>query len=305
MNIFRAYNQNRKTILIIILVIVAVIILLQLLNYLTKKNIENKEVSNTTVENKYGKNYEAVTGERKEDATYSTQTNVIKNFLDACVNGDTETAYNLISDDCKNALYPSINNFIDGYYNINFKDKKISYNYQAWSGNTYKIEFRENILSTGMYSDSAYKEEYYTLDGNKLNISGYVKKEEINAEEQKQNITITVDNLEYYRDYLVCNISVFNQTDNDILLDSLENAENITLMDRNEVEFTYYNDELDESEVKVYKGQLMQISLKFNVVYRENLEMRQINFKNIIKNYAKYQSNELEESDITNIEIDI
>lgn len=305
MNIFRAYNQNRKTILIIILVIVAVIILLQLLNYLTKKNIENKEVSNTTVENKYGKNYEAVTGERKEDATYSTQTNVIKNFLDACVNGDTETAYNLISDDCKNALYPSINNFIDGYYNINFKDKKISYNYQAWSGNTYKIEFRENILSTGMYSDSAYKEEYYTLDGNKLNISGYVKKEEINAEEQKQNITITVDNLEYYRDYLVCNISVFNQTDNDILLDSLENAENITLMDRNEVEFTYYNDELDESEIKVYKGQLMQISLKFNVVYRENLDIRKINFKNIIKNYEKYQLNTLEESDITNIEIDI
>lgn len=305
MNIFRAYNQNRKTILIIILVIVAVIILLQLLNYLTKKNIENKEVSNTTVENKYGKNYEAVTGERKEDATYSTQTNVIKNFLDACVNGDTETAYNLISDDCKNALYPSINNFIDGYYNINFKDKKISYNYQAWSGNTYKIEFRENILSTGMYSDSAYKEEYYTLDGNKLNISGYVKKEEINAEEQKQNITITVDNLEYYRDYLVCNISVFNQTDNDILLDSLENAENITLMDSNEVEFTYYNDELDESEIKVYKGQLMQISLKFNVVYRENLDIRKINFKNIIKNYEKYQLNTLEESDITNIEIDI
>lgn len=305
MNIFRAYNQNRKTILIIILVIVAVIILLQLLNYLTKKNIENKEVSNTTVENKYGKNYEAVTGERKEDATYSTQTNVIKNFLDACVNGDTETAYNLISDDCKNALYPSINDFIDGYYNINFRDKKISYNYQVWSGNTYKIEFRENILSTGMYSDSAYKEEYYTLDGNKLNISGYVKKEEINEEEQKQNITITVDNLEYYRDYLVCNISVFNQTDNDILLDSLENAENITLMDSNEVEFTYYNDELDESEIKVYKGQLMQISLKFNVVYRENLDIRKINFKNIIKNYEKYQLNTLEESDITNIEIDI
>ena len=156
-----------------------------------------------------------------------------------------------------------------------------------------------------MSLDSAYKEEYYTLVGDKLNISGYVKKEEINEEMQKENITITVDILEYYRDYLVCNISVFNQTDNDILLDSLENPENITLTDSNEVEFTYYNDELDESEVKVYKGQLMQISLKFNVVYRENLEMRQINFKNIIKNYAKYQSNELEESDITNIEIDI
>lgn len=305
MNIFRAYNQNRKTILIIILVIVAVIILLQLLNYLTKRNLENEEVSNVTVRNEYGKNYEAVTGERKDDVIYDVQTNTIKSFLDACVNGNTEAAYNLISDDCKNALYPSINDFIDGYYNINFRNKKISYNYQVWSGNTYKIELRENVLSTGMYSDSAYKEEYYTLVGDKLNISGYVKKEEINEEMQKENITITVDSLEYYRDYLVCNISVFNQTDNDILLDSLENPENITLTDSNEVEFTYYNDELDESEVKVYKGQLMQISLKFNVVYRENLEMRQINFKNIIKNYAKYQSNELEESDITNIEIDI
>lgn len=304
-NLIRTYNQNRRKFFVIILVIVAAIILLQLLNYLTKKNAENKESSNTTLESEYGKNYEAVTGEKKDEVTYRTQTNVIKSFLDACINSDTESAYNLISNDCKNALYPSINDFIDGYYTINFRDKKISYNYQAWSGDTYRIELRENILSTGLYSDSAYKEDYYTIKGNKVNISGYVKKEEINKEIQKQNITINVENLEYYKDYLICNISVFNQTDNDILLDSLESPESIVLIDDNAVSFTFYNDAIDESEIRVYKGQLTQISLKFNAVYRENLDIRQIQFNNIIKNYEKYQSNTLEESDITNIEVNI
>ena len=304
-NLIREYNQNRKKIFIIILVIVAVIILLQLLNYLAKRNSENKEIANTLVESEYGKNYEAVTGEKKDEETYNREANVIKEFLDNCVNGNIENAYNLISDNCKNALYPSINDFIDGYYNIHFKDKKISYNYQAWSGDTYQIQLRENMLSTGLYSDSAYIEDYYTIIGNKLNISGYIKKEEIAKEDESQNITITVDNLEYYRDYLICNISVFNQTYNDILLDSLQSPETITLTDDSDVEFTFYNDELNEIEVKIYKGELTQISLKFNVVYRENLDMRQINFKNIIKNYEKYEANQLEETDIMNLEIDI
>lgn len=304
-NLFRLYNQNRKQLFVIILIIIAIIILLQVLNYLTKKNSENEVATNITTRNEYGKDYEAVTGEKKDAETYDYQTNIIKTFLDNCVNGDIEAAYDIISNDCKNALYPSINDFIDGYYNMNFKDKKISYNYQAWSDKTYKIEFRENILATGMYSDSAYKEDYYTIHGSKLNISGYVKKEETDKEERKGNITVRVTSLEYYRDYLICNLSVFNQTDDAILLDSLESPKNIVLTDNNDVEFTFYNDELDISEVMLYKGEQKNISLKFNIAYRENLEFERINLKNIILSYERYQNNELEQNDITDIEIDM
>ena len=301
--LFRIYNQNRRIFLVGFIIIIAIIAILQVLNSFAKRSTQNENVIVNNTLSEYGKNYEAVTGEKKENSTYEIEKNIIKEFLDNCVNGNPEAAYDIISDNCKKSVYPSINDFIDGYYNMIFKDNKVSYNYQAWSEDTYKIEFRNNILSTGIYSDSVYTEDYYTIVGNKLNIFGYIKKQEVNKENNVNNINIKVNNFEYYKDYVICNLNIFNETDKNVLVSSLKNSKDIKIIDENDVEFSFYSNELNELNVMLYSGQNKEISIKFNISYREDLKFKQINFNNIIKDYDKFKNGEIDNSDVMDMQI--
>jgi len=282
---------------------------LQLLNSLSKKqkNIEinnNISSSTNTIVSETNKQYEAITGQKKNENTYKTQTEVIKQFLDKCNEGDTQGAYDLLSDNCRQVEYPSINDFIDGYYNRNFDEKK-SYNYQVWNGNTYKIEIRPDILSTGIYDSSVYLEDYYTLENNKLNINGYIARKKIEKELEKDNIKIKVMSMDFFRDYTVCNIQVFNKTDSEILLDTRDKENTVYLTDKKEVKYNSYINELNEEEIRVLLGEKKDIKIKFNCIYRENLSIKKLSFDNIIMNYENYTINNIEDKDAIKIEIAI
>lgn len=254
------------------------------------------------------KQYEAVSGKKKSEGSYKSQTNVIEQFLNKCNEQDIQEAYDLLSDDCKEKLYPSINNFIDGYYNKKFNEKK-SYSYQLWSGNTYKIELRQDILSTGVYSDSSYVEDYYTLSNGKLNINGYIGKEKVDKEIEKYDLKIKIEDIDFYRDYSICNIQVLNKTEKEILLDSQKNENSVFITngddEEDEVKFNSYIYELPEVQLRIVKGENKNISIKFNYLYRGETEFGKICFNNIIMDYSKYKTNEIQEEDIKMIEIDI
>lgn len=279
---------------------------MQVLNYFAKQKNQTEAEQNqndNSIISERQKQYEAVSGEKKSDNTYNRQTNIIEQFLNKCNDNDIEGAYDLLSDDCKKTLYPSINDFIDGYYSKNFGEKK-SYSYQAWSGDTYKIELRQDILSTGMYSDSAYVEDYYTLNGNQLNINGYVKKKSVNKEIQRDNIKIRIVDINYFKDYSICNIQVFNKTEEEILLDTRDKNNTVYLVDKNKVQYNSYINELDETQLTVKKGEQKDIAIKFNCNYRENLVIQKISFNNIIMNYNRYQVNQIGEEDVKTIEVE-
>lgn len=281
---------------------------LQVLNYFAKMNKEEdtkQNVSSNIIYSERKKQYEAVSGEKKDEGTYSLQTNIIEKFLDKCNDKDIQGAYDLLSDDCKKTLYPSINDFIDGYYNKNFNEKK-SYSYQAWSGDTYAIQLRQDILSTGMYSDSAYTEDYYTIVSNsKLNINRYIKKVNVNKEIERYGIKIKIVDIDFFNEYSVCNIKVLNKTEQEIMIDSGEKNDTVFFTDKNDVKFNSFINELDESKIRILKGENKDISIKFNCVYREKLKIDKVTFGNIIMNYNKYKENTLEENDIKNIEVNV
>ena len=124
MNIIRYYNQNRKRIWGIIIIIIFAIVFLKLLNvtYLkqTKNKIENNdfEVAKTNTitqeENsntKYSSDKSSIDGSSVSKSNLENIQNVLDNFFNACNNQKYEEAYNLLTDRCKELVYPSLKSF--------------------------------------------------------------------------------------------------------------------------------------------------------------------------------------------------
>ena len=101
---------------------------------------------------------------------------IIDNFVTYCNNGEIEEAYNLLSEECKEELFPDLETFKNNYHSKIFTDYKM-YNLMAWINSdncfTYKVEITEDILTTGGASELNI-EDYYTIVKNnneyKLNI---------------------------------------------------------------------------------------------------------------------------------------
>lgn len=213
--IIRWYNQNRKVFWIAILIIITLIALPKELNKYAKIKKEQTSSSisnNTTTYNK--EEYSVITGENVKQEVHTQNSNIINNFIDFCNNGDIENAYKILSKECKEKLYPTIDDFEDKYFNKIFNNKK-SYNIQAWisegSYNTYKIDLKEDMLSTGN-ANSALIEEYYTIvyedGGYKLNINNYIGSTIINRIKETEEVKIEVISKDVFMEYEIYNLKV-------------------------------------------------------------------------------------------------
>ena len=147
--LLRFYNQNRYLVWIVILTVIAIISLIHILNNYIEKNDLQENDSNiyTGITKKRDENYTVITQKKLDKDT----SNIIKTFINYCNTGNPEQAYKLLSDDCKQLLYPSLESFKEKYYNKIFNTKKL-YSCQAMVNHdnyyTYQINFTEDILAT-------------------------------------------------------------------------------------------------------------------------------------------------------------
>ena len=180
--IIRYFNQNRRKIYTIIVIVAFGYFLLQFANYMAAnsyKNIEpNKVVNkneNTVVQDNININ-SAITG-TTGGTTAKKETEVIQQFIQYCNEGKTTEAYNMLSNECKENIYPKIDNFIKDYYKNNFNESK-SFNIQRWAGSIYKVDLKENMLHTGKISTEN-KQDVMTVvydEGTyKLNINSFIR----------------------------------------------------------------------------------------------------------------------------------
>ena len=103
----RFYNQNRYIVWIIVLSIVAFIAIIQILdNFLYEENIANKNINNSN-NSSINYNYSVITGQEVN----SNISEIIDEFIEKCNNGQVEDAYDMLSDECKIILYPSLEDF--------------------------------------------------------------------------------------------------------------------------------------------------------------------------------------------------
>ena len=209
--IIRYFNQNRKKVYISLIIIVFLFGLLQLLNVMAKnKKEEEKDTSgiNEIMQNNKSivSNKSAVSGTSISEKKLKKDTDVIDNFFKYCNEGNIENAYNLLTDECKEEMYPTIDEFKRIYYSDLFNEGKRTYTIENWFGDTYQVRMTGDILSTGKIDGNQTKQDYVTIvekDGDyKININNYVGRTKPQDKTTSyKNVDITIDEINTYMDY--------------------------------------------------------------------------------------------------------
>lgn len=233
-------------------------------NVNTSKN--NSSISNNS--NTFINSSEsAVTGDDISEEEIDEVQKIIDQFITYCNEKELENAYNMLSDECKKVLYQDVNKFKTLYYDKAFNGKSKSVGIENWIGNTYKIKINEDIMSTGKISNSSLQ-DYYTIvqdqNGNKkLNINNFVGTEKINVETNTNNLKINVLYRNIYIDNEEYVLNIENKTNDRIVLDSKRNTKSIYVLDKNEIKYYAYSNELLSNLLNIDSGFSTQLKIKF------------------------------------------
>ena len=307
--IIRMWNQNRKKIIIIALGVVFIFAIIQVLNQVAKEENQKKANNNISSVQNYQKlpTTSSRTGEVVSEEKTKTNVNIIENFVQASNNADTKKAYDLLTDECKNTLFPTEQEFIDNYYNLIFKTKKTIdiENYKNSSKtNTYIVTFYEDSISTGNVSSSQNYGDYITVDKDtqKLNINSLITAKEINKSAENNGIKITVLKQEIYKDYEIYEIKAENNTDK-ILLDTMSSSKKIYIMDNSNIKNTIAINEIADSLLQITSYGAKTISMKFNKNYNSSSITKKVIFTDIVEDKDKYEQENT--TDRLKIEVEI
>lgn len=282
--IIQYWNQNRLKIIIILIIIVFIFALIYTTNIILSQSETNEINENTAIVNYTGPTESVVTGEEMtQDQTQMVPT--LNQFIDYCNEQKIEEAYALLSDECKEELYPQLADFQESYYNQVFGGQKKNVNIENWVGNIYRIEINDDFLATGIYNKDNTIQDYITItiDGNgnnKLNINGYVGREEIDKTNNYENIEITALRSNSYMNYETYTFRIVNNSENEILLDS----SSMYIEDENETRYSVYTHELSIEELTVGPKQTKEVTVKYYNQYGSTKIIERIVFERIILN---------------------
>ena len=296
----RWYNQNRKSIWKTIGIVILIIGVIQLINYFYAIRNEEKirsygnQIQNTTIDYnnvKVGDNHSSLTGqvisERQE-----TQIGAIDNFVKYCNDNNLDSAYNLLTDECKEEMYPTLEIFQQSYYNQVFNNQTKNVTVENWISNIYKVNVNEDFLSTGRYSKDETIQDYITVvevdEQYKLNINGYIGREEIGKSKEDNNITIEVEETDIYMDYQFYKIKVTNNSENTILLDDGVNIEAMYIEDENGHQYSAYTHELNEGQLMVSPRETKELKIRYYSKYTSEKQINKVVFSRMILNNETY-----------------
>lgn len=302
------YRNNKEKISKFVKVFGLLILIGIALAYSIENNSsKNENNSEATV---YTPSKTIISGKDIDKETYQKEENLVKTFVDYCNNKQIQEAYNLLTEECKQKIYPNIETFEKNYYNVIFNQYR-ECNLQSWvsSGNynTYKVTFIEDIMSTGNYENVEKFEDYITIvrknGEKKININSYVKTEEINKNTKTEELEINVSSADIYMDSVTYYLELKNLTENDILLDSLNNK-SVKLVGTNDAEYALDDTNLFSLNLIVYKdSNNRKVELKFIKQYGSDVNGKSIEFKSLITNYEEYLKNLEKYSDYKELSI--
>ena len=317
--IIRFFNKNRKQIIKIILVIVFVFGIIQLLNGLAKINNNVKNVSdvtkvnesNSTFKNELVSKKSSVGGEKVSTSKLNSDSEIIKEFIQYCNDEDLESAYGLLTDECKEEMFSTIEDFKVGYYIPVFNNTKKLYTIENWTGDIYKVKINDDVLATGEYTIKNAITEYITVksgsEKNRLNINSYIGRTTLNKEIEYKNIAIKVIEKNVYMNYSTYVFEVTNNSEKTILINDLNNIDTMYIQDKNEVNYSAYTHEISQNELKINSFGKKQIKIKYYDKYRSTKEINKIVFSKLILDYDKYVNiqNRNEFGEYCNFEIEL
>lgn len=312
--IIRYFNQNRKKIAKYTLIIFGILVMIQVLNHAFKSGIGSSSQKENESRITYGSpNTAVVESKSVPQEVKETQMEEIKKFVDYCNNKQIDKAYDMLTNDCKNIFYPTVNDFIEKYYKTYFNTQKMVM-LQSWMTeddySTYRVNYTEaDVMSTGNISNNQI-ETYITVeeidDVNKLNINKFVYQDKIEKDSQLDNIKVKVNYVQKYIDYEIYDITIENYKDIPILIDSRRNSKSTYLLDDNDVKYGAYMNEISRNDLVINAKQSKNIKVKFNKMYNPGRNIVSVVFSDIIKDYNSYSSmqNKEEYKDCLNITVE-
>ena len=289
--LIRYWNQNRFKIIIIIIIIVFAILLIRFIDYIVSIMPEENNIAQNNLTNYVGPTESVLTGEEMTK-NQMQMVSTIYQFVDYCNAQNIEEAYNLLSQECKEELYTNIDIFTNNYVTPIFNNQNKIAAIENWGGNTYKVQIKDNPLTTGINNTQDVFEDYITIviddnGENKLNINNYIGREEINKVGSIENIEITVLRSDTYMDYQTYTFKVVNNSTNEILLDDKVNMDSLYIVDQNNLKLSAYTHEISTEELRIMPRETREITIKYynNYIYGDYIQS--INFSRIILNYNK------------------
>mgnify|MGYP004568217949 CR=1 FL=1 len=297
------YNRNKRVMWRIVIIALVAIFLARGIGYIWKQNLEDEQLGILASQNNTNTELNSVTlNDDKstvsgKDLTKS-QTNAvtkIDEFVQYCNNNQFKEAYNLLSEDCKKEMYPTVEAFQQNYYNSIFKGTKKNVSVENWVNYIYKVKFMEDALATGIYDTDNTIQDYITVvtnddDEMKLNINSYIGKKEINKEKDDKNINIKVLEKHQYMDYETYLFEITNNSDITILLNDNTNnsTDTMYLLDDNKLKYPAYTHELSEADLKLSSKETRKVKIKYYNKYSSARKIKSIVFSEIILNYYAY-----------------
>lgn len=226
-----------------------------------------------------------VTSEKEK----TTIENSIKEYMELCNDKDYESAYNLISEDCRKEKFAdNIENF-KKYINYIFDGKKI-YSIQNYANKdnvyVYKVTISEDIMATGMNnedSDKKYEEKIVLTEDNnqmKLSVGGFVASKDVQYISEDQYMKITINKIITYYDKVIYRISIKNKTNYAILLAKKNEKDCIGISLDGELR-AEKSSEYKNSEKCIFGGNTNNIDLTFNKYFDEEVDKTNITFNKI------------------------
>lgn len=307
----RYWNQNRGKIIMTIAIIAFIIIIIQLTNNFLKNR--EKEITEKKNVDSTKPVQSIITGEIVSEEITNQNTNVIKEFVDYCNNKEYEKAFNILSNDCKEIVFSNdIDNFKANYCDSIFITPK-TYELKLWLNGkgkyTYQIRYNEdNLLATGGKNLDKNIEDYVTIikenDEEKLNINGFIQKNEINKSNKKNDVEITINSKIVYKNYETYDITIKNYTSNEILISDGEDNKSVCLIDDRDVEYSSFIYEIPVEYLTLKSLYQKRIQIRFDKIYDLNRNVQKIQFKDIILNYDKSQIN-LDSTDLQRLTISV
>lgn len=285
------YQNNKEKIWKVLGIIVLVIVIIHLIDYnISKEKEQNNQnnIDNTTSnETSYNPSTAIIAGSNISKKSAEKNMEIIEQFINYCNNSQIEEAYNCLSDDCKQELFPAIEDFYNKYCKKIFEEKK-SYETELWSTagiETYRVKIISDIITTGKI-DKQYIEDYYSIVDNengekKLNIKNFIYKVELNKVNTVKNIEFNVISKKIYKEYEEFEIEVKNNSDNKVVIDTKENTETVYLKDTNNVKYNWYGHEIPDNKLEIEKGNSVKLNIKFNKILNPDRKDNTINFQDV------------------------
>ena len=208
---------------------------------------------------------------------------LIGQFVENCNNKDYEAAYNLLTEDCKNNIYPDIELFKQ-YVDSVFPNKKI-YNIQNFSNKDkiyiYTVNILNDILATGLNNEedeNVYSEKYVVIEENgqlKLSIRQYIGRQNLTYIYEDEYMKIKIESVDIKYDNIIYNLNRTNKSENYIVYSDYSVDYEIAL-DTSEG-LKRRADEVLEP-ITLDKLETKNFSVKFTIFYDEDTQIEDMLF---------------------------